>query len=173
MTLQGTFESKVNEALNSCITQAGKAAQNSLDYLNNVRAMVMAGSKGSSLNISQMMACVGQQNVEGKRIKFSFRDRTLPHFKKFNLGPSLVVLLATHTCAARHRKSSSIPWVVEKVSSTRLAKLQRLIHSATPGKVNEDIGIRYDGTVRNQLDHVIQFLRGGRYGRLARRGSEG
>ena len=30
----------------------------------------------------QMIACVGQQNVEGKRIPFGFHGRTLPHFTK-------------------------------------------------------------------------------------------
>ncbi len=34
-----------------------------------------------------MMACVGQQNVEGKRIPFGFVDRTLPHFLKDDYGP--------------------------------------------------------------------------------------
>lgn len=32
-----------------------------------------------------MIACVGQQNVEGKRIPFGFQDRTLPHFTKVGL----------------------------------------------------------------------------------------
>ena len=35
----------------------------------------------------QMIACVGQQNVEGKRIPFGFTGRTLPHFTKDDLGP--------------------------------------------------------------------------------------
>ena len=35
----------------------------------------------------QMIACVGQQNVEGKRIPFGFQRRTLPHFTKDDLGP--------------------------------------------------------------------------------------
>lgn len=35
----------------------------------------------------QMIACVGQQNVEGKRIPFGFAGRTLPHFTKDDLGP--------------------------------------------------------------------------------------
>ena len=30
--------------------------------------MVKAGSKGSDLNISQMIACLGQQLIDGKRI---------------------------------------------------------------------------------------------------------
>ena len=34
-----------------------------------------------------MIACVGQQNVEGKRIPFGFAGRTLPHFVKDNYGP--------------------------------------------------------------------------------------
>lgn len=35
----------------------------------------------------QMIACVGQQNVEGKRIPFGFGGRTLPHFTKDDYGP--------------------------------------------------------------------------------------
>ena len=46
----------------------------------------MAGSKGSELNISQIIACVGQQNVQGKRIRYGFTQRTLPHFSKDDLG---------------------------------------------------------------------------------------
>lgn len=33
------------------------------------------------------MACVGQQNVEGKRIPFGFQGRSLPHFTKDDYGP--------------------------------------------------------------------------------------
>lgn len=36
---------------------------------------------------SQIIACVGQQNVSGKRIPFGFRNRSLPHFNKYDLGP--------------------------------------------------------------------------------------
>jgi DNA-directed RNA polymerase II subunit RPB1 len=38
-------------------------------------------------NKIQVIACVGQQNVEGKRIPFGFRHRTLPHFIKDDYGP--------------------------------------------------------------------------------------
>ena len=38
-------------------------------------------------NLFQVIACVGQQNVEGKRIPFGFRKRTLPHFIKDDYGP--------------------------------------------------------------------------------------
>jgi hypothetical protein len=49
--------------------------------------MVDAGSKGNAINICQIIACVGQQNVQGKRIGYGFTDRTLPHFNKDDLGP--------------------------------------------------------------------------------------
>jgi RNA polymerase Rpb1, domain 4 len=39
------------------------------------------------INISQILACVGQQNVEGQRIPNGFLKRTLPHFQKDDLGP--------------------------------------------------------------------------------------
>lgn len=70
-----------------CFMFAGKSAQASLDWSNNIIKMVTSGSKGSFINISQMMACVGQQNVEGKRIPFGFVGRTLPHFSKDDYGP--------------------------------------------------------------------------------------
>jgi len=49
--------------------------------------MVTSGSKGSNLNISQISACVGQQNVVGQRIPPNFNKRTIPHFCKDDLGP--------------------------------------------------------------------------------------
>lgn len=39
------------------------------------RIMAECGSKGSPLNISQMIACVGQQSVGGKRIQNGFVNR--------------------------------------------------------------------------------------------------
>lgn len=38
-------------------------------------------------HVSQVIAVVGQQNVEGKRIPFGFKHRTLPHFIKDDYGP--------------------------------------------------------------------------------------
>ena len=46
--------------------------------------MMKAGSKGSEINIAQMIACLGQQNVDGKRIPYGYEDRTLPHFCKYD-----------------------------------------------------------------------------------------
>ena len=46
-----------------------------ISEFNNFKQMVVAGSKGSKINISQVIAVVGQQNVSGKRIPFHFDHR--------------------------------------------------------------------------------------------------
>jgi DNA-directed RNA polymerase II subunit RPB1 len=82
-----SFEFEINTVLNEARDIAGNAALRDLFSWNRLKAMVTAGSKGSNLNISQIMACVGQQNVEGKRIPFGFKQRSLPHFSKDDFGP--------------------------------------------------------------------------------------
>jgi len=76
------FESKVNSA-----DEAGKIGRKSLAADNRFVIMVNSGSKGKSLNIAQMISCLGQQNVDGKRIPYGFEDRTLPHYTKYNDSP--------------------------------------------------------------------------------------
>ena len=83
---QQEFEDKVFTELNKATEESGKIGLGSLSDENRLVAMVRAGSKGSTINISQMMACVGQQAPEGKRIPYGFTDRTLPHFKKYDDG---------------------------------------------------------------------------------------
>lgn len=51
-----------------------------LDWRNSPLIMSQCGSKGSPINISQMIACVGQQSVGGRRAPDGFIDRSLPHF---------------------------------------------------------------------------------------------
>lgn len=84
--LMESFEMNINEVLNDTRSTVGKSAQKSLKERNSIKGTVMAGSKGSELNISQIIGCVGQQNVQGKRIQYGFRQRTLPHFTKDDLG---------------------------------------------------------------------------------------
>ena len=45
MTMQQSFEQKVNQILNKARDNAGNSAQNSLDDTNNVKMTVQAGSK--------------------------------------------------------------------------------------------------------------------------------
>ena len=82
------FETNINNILNKATEQAGKEGRKSLNKDNRFLMIVNSGSKGNLVNISQMISCVGQTNVDGKRISYGFNDRTLPHYKKFDDSPS-------------------------------------------------------------------------------------
>ena len=87
-TNEEEFETQVNNILNQATSESGKVGLKSLDKNNRFVTMVNAGSKGSDLNISFMVSCLGQQNVDGKRIPYGFDHRTLPHFTKYDDSPS-------------------------------------------------------------------------------------
>ncbi|QHO35434.1 DNA-directed RNA polymerase II subunit [Arachis hypogaea] len=161
-TMMDTFEKKVNEVLNEARNDAGKKAQTSLSESNNLKAMVTAGSKGSFINISQMTACLGQQNVEGKRIPFGFIDRTLPHFTKDDYGPESRGFVENSYLRGLtpqefffHAMGGREGVIDTAVKTSETGYIQRRLVKAM-----EDIMVKYDGTVRNSVGDVIQFLYG-------------
>ena len=81
------FETTVNNILNQATAESGKEGRKSLNKDNRFVMIVNSGSKGSLLNISQMISCLGQQNIDAKRIPYGFDSRTLPHFNKFDDSP--------------------------------------------------------------------------------------
>ena len=80
-------EQNINTILNKARDSSGCFVQKNLKQNNSLSQMVSGGSKGSIINIAQIMACVGQQNVNGNRITNGYIDRTLPHFKKHDNDP--------------------------------------------------------------------------------------
>lgn len=72
---------QLNMELSAIRQKAGDFCLSSLPYTNAPLIMALCGSKGSNINISQMVACVGQQTVSGKRVPNGFVRRTLPHFE--------------------------------------------------------------------------------------------
>jgi DNA-directed RNA polymerase beta' subunit/intein/homing endonuclease len=84
---EAEFEAKVSNILNTATSEAGGIGTKSLNSDNRFIGLVLSGSKGSDINISQMISCLGQQAIEGKRISYGFDSRTLPHFNKFDDGP--------------------------------------------------------------------------------------
>lgn len=161
-TLRQTFENQVNRILNDARDKTGASAQRSLSEYNNFKAMVVAGSKGSKINISQVIACVGQQNVEGKRIPFGFRKRTLPHFIKDDYGPESRGFVENSYLAGLtpsefyfHSMGGREGLIDTAVKTAETGYIQRRLIKAM-----ESIMAAYDGTVRNSNGQVIQF----RYG---------
>ncbi|KAI8344064.1 hypothetical protein BC941DRAFT_407662, partial [Chlamydoabsidia padenii] len=162
MTLRESFEAKVNQTLNKARDDAGKLAQTNLKIDNNVKQMVMAGSKGSFINISQMSACVGQQNVEGKRIPYGFKLRTLPHFSKDDHSPESRGFVEnsylrglTPTEFFFHAMGGREGLIDTAVKTAETGYIQRRLVKAL-----EDVMVKYDGTVRNSLGDIIEFCYG-------------
>ena len=83
-----SLESEVNGLLGKIRENCGQEALVTLNHRNAPLRMAQCGSKGSPLNISQMMACLGQQSVGGQRIQNGFVNRTLPHFEVGALDPA-------------------------------------------------------------------------------------
>ena len=157
-----SFEYKANEQLNKAGQKAGLLVQKALLPRNHLKNMVSAGSKGNPTNILQIIAFVGQQNVEGKRIPFNFQNRTLPHFLKDDyLSESKGFVENSFLKGLTpqefyfHAMGGREGIIDTAVKTSQTGYIQRRLIKAL-----EDIMIKYDGTVRNSLGHLMQFLYG-------------
>src|SRR3989337_2069734 len=86
-TLEDSFEIYVMHELATARDEAGKIADQDFTLENAGIVMTRTGARGSSLNIGQMAACVGQQSVRGKRILRGYAGRALPHFTEEDARP--------------------------------------------------------------------------------------
>ncbi|KAK2077195.1 hypothetical protein QBZ16_004829 [Prototheca wickerhamii] len=83
-----SLEASVTGVLNGIREAAAKVCMGSLHHRNSPLIMSQCGSKGSPINIAQMVACVGQQSVGGKRAPNGFTGRSLPHFPRGDCTPA-------------------------------------------------------------------------------------
>lgn len=162
MTIRESFESDVNAELNKARDDTGRHAEKNLKNDNNTKQMVVAGSKGSFINISQMSACVGQQSVEGKRIPFGFKHRSLPHFAKDDYSPESRGFVENSYLRGLnpqefffHAMAGREGLIDTAVKTAETGYIQRRLVKAL-----EDVAVCYDGTVRNSLGDVLQFVYG-------------
>ena len=156
------YENKINSVLNKARDNAGTCVQKELDINNNFYAMVTSGSKGSIINISQIMACVGQQNVSGKRVDYGYNERTLPHFtKNDNSANSRGFVNGSYVNGLSpnefffHAMAGREGIIDTAVKTSETGYIQRRLVKAM-----EDLHIANDKTVRNSINDVIQFVYG-------------
>ena len=156
------FETRVNAQLTSSTNEAGKIGRKSLSKDNRFVIMVGSGSKGKNLNIAQMISCLGQQNVDGKRIPYGFANRHSPHYKKFDDSPeargfveSSFIQGLTPEELFFHAMGGRVGLIDTAVKTSQTGYIQRRLIKAL-----EDLKFAYDGTVRNNKNKIIQF----RYG---------
>jgi DNA-directed RNA polymerase II subunit RPB1 len=156
------FETKVNSILNNAQEEAGKIGRKSLSKDNRFLIMVEAGSKGKNINILQMVSCLGQQNVDGKRIPYGYEDRTLPHFKKYDDSPeargfveSSFIQGLTPEELYFHAMGGRVGLIDTAVKTSQTGYIQRRLIKGL-----EDLKLTYDMTIRNNKNKIIQFSYG-------------
>jgi len=161
-TNEEEFETQVNNILNQASSEAGKVGLSSLSKDNRFVIMVSAGSKGSDLNISQMISCLGQQNVDGKRIPYGFDHRTLPHFAKYDDSPS-----ARGFVESSYINGLNPQELFFHAMGGRVGLIDTAVKTSTTGYIQrrlikglEDLMVSYDMTVRTNKGKIVQFTYG-------------
>ncbi|MEM4243974.1 MAG: DNA-directed RNA polymerase subunit A' [Candidatus Bathyarchaeia archaeon] len=161
-TLEESFEIYVMHELARARDEAGKIADEDFTLENAGIVMTRTGARGSSLNIGQMTACVGQQSVRGKRILRGYIGRALPHFVDGDPSPrarGFVYSSYQNGLDAIefffHAMGGREGLVDTAVRTQQSGYMQRRLINAL-----EHIRLEYDGTVRNSAGDIIQF----RYG---------
>jgi DNA-directed RNA polymerase III subunit RPC1 len=157
-----SLENVVTGELNSIREKAASACMKTLHATNSPLIMSQCGSKGSPINIAQMVACVGQQSVGGSRTPNGFRERTLPHFKRGDRTPEGKGFVANsfysgleptefffHTMAGR-----------EGLVDTAVKTAETGYMSRRLMKALEDLYVHYDGSVRNAAGAIMQIQYG-------------
>ena len=162
-TNEEEFETQVNSILNKAQEEAGKIGRKSLSSDNRFVTMVNAGSKGNNINIAQMISCLGQQNVDGKRIPYGFEHRTLPHYSKYDDSPEARGFVENSFIEGLnpqevyfHAMGGREGLIDTAVKTSQTGYIQRRLVKGT-----EDLKVEYDMTVRNNKSKIIQFHYGG------------
>ncbi|XP_062171677.1 DNA-directed RNA polymerase III subunit 1 [Alnus glutinosa] len=157
-----TLEAEITRILNNIRDETGKVCMKELHWRNSPLIMSQCGSKGSPINISQMIACVGQQSVGGRRAPNGFIDRSLPHFPRKAKTPAAKGFVAnsfysglTATEFFFHTMGGREGLVDTAVKTADTGYMSRRLMKAL-----EDLAIHYDNTVRNASGCIVQF----RYG---------
>jgi DNA-directed RNA polymerase subunit A' len=161
-SLEETLEMEIMRVTGRARDMAGEIAGKHLGLNNSAVIMAKSGARGSMLNLSQMSGCVGQQAVRGERIHRGYQYRTLPHFKKGDLGASAKGFVASSykiglspTEYFFHSMGGREGLVDTAVRTSRSGYMQRRLINAL-----EDVKVENDGTVRHSGGLIVQFLYG-------------
>ena len=161
-TNEEEFETKINNILSKAQSDAGREALKNLSKDNRFVIMFNAGSKGTEINIQQMTACLGQQNVDGKRIPYGFEHRTLPHFTKYDDSP-----VARGFVERSYIDGLSPQEVFFHAMGGRIGLIDTAVKTSTTGYIQrrlikgmEDLMVNYDMTIRSNKGKIVQFSYG-------------
>ncbi|KIW08901.1 uncharacterized protein PV09_00821 [Verruconis gallopava] len=157
-----TMENKVSQILSSIRDEIGNRALELLSPYNAAVIMAKSGSKGSNVNVSQMVGMVGQQVIGGKRVVNGFQDRTLPHFRKGSREPAAKGFISNSFHSGLHPTE-----FIFHAMSGREGLVDTAVKTAETGYMSrrlikslEDAHIVYDQTVRDSFGGILEFAFG-------------
>ncbi len=161
-SLNESFEIYVMNELAEARDKAGKVADEDFELENSGIIMTRTGARGSNLNIGQMVSCVGQQAVRGKRIMRGYVNRALTHFKEGDPTPKARgFVYASYQSGLDpieyffHAMGGREGLVDTAVRTQQSGYMQRRLINAL-----EQLRVEYDGTVRNSTGDIIQLTYG-------------
>ncbi|KAG8885857.1 hypothetical protein FRB98_001570 [Tulasnella sp. 332] len=157
-----TLEAMISGVLSKVRGDVGDICMKELSRHNAPLIMATSGSKGSTINVSQMVACVGQQIISGHRVPDGFQDRALPHFPKKSREPPSKGFVRNSFYSGLlpteflfHAISGREGLVDTAVKTAETGYMQRRLMKAL-----EDLVTMYDLSVRNSTGGVVQFQYG-------------
>ncbi|CAH2007685.1 unnamed protein product [Acanthoscelides obtectus] len=161
-TIEESLEAVILKELSVIREHAGQACVAELHPTNSPLIMALSGSKGSFINISQMIACVGQQALNGKRVPNGFENRSLPHFDHYSKTPEAKGFVEnsfysgmTPTEFFFHTMGGREGLVDTAVKTAETGYMQRRLVKSL-----EDLVVHYDGSVRNAESDIVQITYG-------------
>jgi len=161
MKPRDVLENSIRQATGNASRRASDVIKSSIE-MNNAVIMARTGARGSFVNLTQMCAFVGQESMEGQRINRGFRDRTVSHFPKGDLG-----LKARGFVGNSYKHGlDPIDFFFDAINS-RENLMDKSLHTRHSGYMErrlvnalQDLRVEYDGTVRDSKGRIIQFLVG-------------
>jgi len=156
------LEDRISSALKDVAAKINEAVVKSLPKDNAIVQMVDSGSKGGPQNITQMVALLGQQLIEGKRVQYTLQDRTLPHFARYDDGVESRGFVQNSFMNGLlpaefffHAQAGREGLIDTAVKTSDTGYIQRRLM-----KTMEDQHVEHDGTVRNVTGSIVQFAYG-------------
>ena len=142
--------------------RAGRAADKAFPDDNSGVIMASTGARGSTLNIGQMTAALGQQSIRGKRIENGYHNRALSHYMPNEINPDAKGFVKSNYRDGLnpleflfHAMGGREGLVDTAVRTQQSGYMQRRLINAL-----EHLKIEYDQTVRDPGGNIIQFLYG-------------
>ncbi|MBI2575424.1 DNA-directed RNA polymerase subunit A' [Candidatus Woesearchaeota archaeon] len=161
-TVRGTLELKIMEVLNRARNEAGIMVSRNADKTSHTMLMALSGARGTTINLAQMAATVGQQALRSKRIEKGYRHRTLSCFERNDMGPE------AHGFVRNCFKSGLAPAEFffqamvgrDSLMDTALRTPKSGYLYRRLANAMQDLKVEYDYSVRDASRRIIQFTYG-------------